>query len=104
MKTITLRSGKERSLQRRHPWVFEGSIASGKADPGETVRVQAADGSFVAWASYSPQSMIRLRAWSFVESERIDTKAEGVLPEEVQGDPIKSDPVKGDSVKSAVLE
>jgi len=72
MKTITLRDGKERSLQRRHPWVFERSIASGKADPGETVRVQAADGSFVAWASYSPHSMIRLRAWSFVETERID--------------------------------
>ncbi len=72
MKTITLRDGKERSLQRRHPWVFEGSIASGKADPGETVRVQAADGKFVAWASYSPSSMIRLRAWSFTETERID--------------------------------
>ena len=72
MKTITLRDGKERSLQRRHPWVFEGSIASGKADPGETVRVQAADGTFVAWASYSPSSMIRLRAWSFTEAERID--------------------------------
>jgi 23S rRNA (cytosine1962-C5)-methyltransferase len=72
MKTITLRDGKERSLQRRHPWVFEGSIASGKADPGETVRVQAADGRFVAWASYSPSSMIRLRAWSFTETERID--------------------------------
>jgi 23S rRNA (cytosine1962-C5)-methyltransferase len=72
MKTITLRDGKERSLQRRHPWVFEGSIASGKADPGETVRVQTADGRFVAWAAYSPNSMIRLRAWSFTETERID--------------------------------
>ncbi len=72
MKTITLRDGKERSLQRRHPWVFEGSVANGKADPGETVRVQAADGQFVAWASYSPSSMIRLRVWSFVETERID--------------------------------
>ena len=72
MKTITLRDAKERSLQRRHPWVFEGSVASGKADPGETVRVQSADGRFLAWASYSPSSMIRLRAWSFTETERID--------------------------------
>ncbi len=72
MKTITLRDGKERSLQRRHPWVFESSIASGKADPGETVRVHAADGTFVAWAAYSPSSMIRLRAWSYTEAERID--------------------------------
>ena len=72
MKVITLRPGKERSLQRRHPWVFESSVASGKADAGETVRVQANDGSFAAWAAYSPQSMIRLRAWSFDEAERID--------------------------------
>ena len=72
MKVITLRDGKERSLLRRHPWVFEGSIAGGKADAGETVRVQAHDGNFLAWAAYSPQSMIRLRAWSFIEAERID--------------------------------
>ena len=43
MKTIRLREGKERSLLRRHPWVFEGSVAKGKADAGETVRVEAAD-------------------------------------------------------------
>ena len=72
MKTVTLRPGKERSLHKRHPWVFEGSVASGRADAGETVRVAASDSSFLAWASYSPQSMIRLRAWSFDEAERID--------------------------------
>ena len=71
MKTITLRPGKERSLQRRHPWVFESSIANGKADPGETVRVQTSDGRFAGWAAYSPSSMIRLRVWSFDEPERI---------------------------------
>lgn len=72
MKVITLHEGRERSLLRRHPWVFESSVAGGKADSGETVRVQARDGRFLAWAAYSPNSMIRLRAWSFVESERID--------------------------------
>jgi 23S rRNA (cytosine1962-C5)-methyltransferase len=72
MKTITLRDGKERSAQRRHPWMFEGSIASGKADSGETVRVNAHDGRFLAWGAYSPASMIRVRAWSFDELERID--------------------------------
>ena len=72
MKTIKLRDGKERSLQRRHPWVFEGSVASGKADAGETVRVVSHAGEFLAWAAYSPASKIRLRAWSFIETERID--------------------------------
>jgi len=72
MKVIKLREGKERSLLRRHPWVFQGSIAGGKADSGETVRVVAHDGQFLAWAAYSPSSMIRVRAWSFDEGERID--------------------------------
>ena len=72
MKSITLREGKERSLLKRHPWVFENSIQSGKGDPGETVRVNARDGKFLAWAAYSPQSQIRVRAWSFDEAERID--------------------------------
>ncbi|MBS0449458.1 MAG: class I SAM-dependent methyltransferase [Proteobacteria bacterium] len=72
MKSIRIRAGRERSLLRRHPWVFEGGIAGGRADPGETVRVVAEDGQFLAWAAYSPQSMIRLRVWSFDEAERID--------------------------------
>ena len=72
MKIVRLREGKERSLLRRHPWVFQGSVERGKADPGETVRIEAADGRFLAWGAYSPSSMIRLRAWSFDEAERID--------------------------------
>ena len=72
MKSIRLRDGKERSLLRRHPWVFEGSIDKGGADSGETVRVQAHDGRFLAWGAYSPRSTIRVRAWSFDEAERID--------------------------------
>lgn len=72
MKTVRLRPGKERSLQKRHPWVFESSIARGGADAGETVRVESADGQFLAWAAFSPGSQIRLRAWSFDEAERID--------------------------------
>ena len=72
MKTIRLHEGKERSLLRRHPWVFEGSIARGRADAGETVRVEAADGRFLCWGAYSPSSMIRVRAWTFDEAERVD--------------------------------
>jgi 23S rRNA (cytosine1962-C5)-methyltransferase len=72
MKTIRLRPGKERSLLRRHPWVFEGSVAGGRADSGETVRIESGDGRFLAWAAYSPLSSIRARAWSFDEGERID--------------------------------
>ena len=72
MKTVRLRPGKERSALRRHPWFFEGSVAGGKADSGETVRVEDSAGRFLAWAAYSPLSSIRLRAWTFDEGERID--------------------------------
>jgi 23S rRNA (cytosine1962-C5)-methyltransferase len=72
VKVVRVRAGKERSLLRRHPWLFEGSVAGGRADSGETVRVEASDGRFLAWAAYSPQSSIRVRAWSFDEQERID--------------------------------
>ena len=72
MKTIRLKEGKERSLLRRHPWVFESAIARGGADPGETVRIEAADGRFLGWAAFSPASRIRARVWSFDEAQRID--------------------------------
>ena len=72
MKTIRLRAGKERSLLRRHPWIFESAIARGTADSGETVRVESFDGAFLAWAAFSPVSKIRARVWSFDETQRID--------------------------------
>lgn len=72
MKVIRLRPGKERSLLRQHPWIFESAIARGSADPGETVRVESSEGQFLAWAAFSPSSKIRARAWSFDEKQRID--------------------------------
>ena len=72
MKTIRLREGKERSLLRRHPWIFESAIAKGGGDMGETVRVESHSGQFLAWAAFSPQSKIRARVWSFDETQRID--------------------------------
>jgi 23S rRNA (cytosine1962-C5)-methyltransferase len=72
MKVIRLREGRERSLLRRHPWIFDSAVARGGADSGETVRVESHDGRFLAWAAFSPASGIRARAWSFDESQRID--------------------------------
>ena len=72
MKTVRLRDGKERSLLKRHPWVFAGSVDKGGGDSGETVRVEAADGRFLAWGAVSARSQLRVRAWSFDEAERID--------------------------------
>lgn len=72
--TLTLKPGKERPLQRRHPWIFAGGVARVQGGPaaGDTVRVQAADGQFLGWAAFSPVSAIRARLWSFDEAARID--------------------------------
>ena len=72
MKILRLKPGKEKSLLRRHPWVFDGAIATGDGDAGETVRVEGSDGQFLGWAAYSPTSKIRARVWSFDEAQRID--------------------------------
>lgn len=68
---LELQRGKERSLLRRHPWIYAGSVARviGRPAPGDPVRVVGADQRFLAWAAYSPASSIRARAWSFAEAE-----------------------------------
>ncbi|OMR60421.1 23S rRNA methyltransferase [Burkholderia pseudomallei] len=74
MHTITLKPSKDKSLLRRHPWVYANAIdrVDGKPAPGATVIVRAHDGRFLARAAYSPHSQIRLRVWSFDENEPID--------------------------------
>ncbi len=66
-------------MLRRHPWVFDGAIAKGGGDVGETVRVESDTGQFLAWAACSPQSKIRARVWSFDEKQRIDAAFLGGL-------------------------
>ena len=72
MNIIRLKEGKERSLLRRHPWVFSGAIASGDAESGDTVRIESDAGQFLGWAAFSPSSKIRARVWSFNEAQTID--------------------------------
>ena len=69
---LQLKPGRERSLLRRHPWVFSGAVDEVRGAPqsGDTVELCSADGRFLAWAAYSPVSQIRARVWSFDEGER----------------------------------
>lgn len=74
MTELVLHEGKERSLFRRHPWVFAGSVKclNGRARPGDTVTVVTEDGRPLARAAWSPHSQIRARVWSFDTEETID--------------------------------
>jgi 23S rRNA (cytosine1962-C5)-methyltransferase len=71
---LILKPGREKSLLRRHPWIFSGAVAriEGKPQSGETVAVHAGDGRFLAWAAYSPASQIVSRVWSFDRTQEID--------------------------------
>jgi 23S rRNA (cytosine1962-C5)-methyltransferase len=70
---VWLKRGREKSLLRKHPWVFSGAIerVQGEAGPGDTVEIVDASGAFLAWAAYSPASQIRARVWSFEAEEAI---------------------------------
>ena len=74
MATLILHPGKEKSVLRRHPWLFSGSIAQldGRARPGDTVDVVSHEGRPLARAAWSPDSQIRARVWSFDPDESID--------------------------------
>lgn len=74
MNSLILKPGREKSVLQRHPWLFSGAIArvEGSPEPGETVKVRAAGGEFLAFAAYSPASQIRARVWSLDPHSVID--------------------------------
>jgi 23S rRNA (cytosine1962-C5)-methyltransferase len=74
MPAIILKAGREKSLLRRHPWIFSGAIqqVNGDIAPGGTVDLLSSDRQFLAQAAYSPLSQIRARVWTF-EEEPVDT-------------------------------
>jgi len=71
---LVLKTGREKALLRRHPWVFSGAVQHLTDAPasGDTVRIEAADGRFLGWGAYSPVSQITARVWSFDERRPLD--------------------------------
>ncbi|PWM79270.1 MAG: 23S rRNA (cytosine(1962)-C(5))-methyltransferase RlmI [Lentisphaerae bacterium] len=71
---MKLNPGREKSLLRRHVWIFSGAVADypGEAAPGETVEVFDAKNNFLARAAYSPDSQLIARVWTFDRDEQID--------------------------------
>ena len=71
---IVLKRGREKSLKRRHPWIFSGALEKVDGNPasGDTVEIRSADGKALALAAWSPQSQIRARVWTFDLAERVD--------------------------------
>ena len=68
-----LKAGREKSILRRHPWVFASALQTPDVDiaSGSTVDLVAPNGEFLARASFSPHSQIRARVWTF-NNEEVD--------------------------------
>lgn len=67
---ITLRRGKEESLDRFHPWVFSGAIAHMPEgiEEGDIVRVVASDGRIIGVGHYQIGSIaVRILAFDDIE-------------------------------------
>ncbi|OOE79473.1 23S rRNA methyltransferase [Salinivibrio sp. ML198] len=72
--TVYLAKGRDKSIKRRHPWIFSRGIAriEGKPGLGDTVTVCDHQGEFLGLGAFSPQSQIRVRMWCF-EKTPIDS-------------------------------
>ena len=73
MKSLHLKPGRDKSVRRRHPWIFSGAVERVDGEPasGETVLVKSA-GQPLAVAAWSPKSQICARVWSFDCSVFVD--------------------------------
>lgn len=73
MASITLKKGREKSLRRRHPWIFSGAVSTvqGLSKPGQTAEVRSHDNVLLARAAWSPRSQITARVWSFDPEENV---------------------------------
>ena len=76
MPELILKPGREKSLLRRHPWVFSGSISRIVGHPkcGDTVEIKSSKSEFLARGAYSPRSKISARVWTWQESQIINSQ------------------------------
>lgn len=67
MIRLRLKAGRQKSVLRRHPWVFASALDEIEGEPqdGETVCLTSSGGEFLAWGAISLASQIRLRLWSW---------------------------------------
>ncbi|MCI0494244.1 class I SAM-dependent methyltransferase [candidate division KSB1 bacterium] len=75
MGKVILKPSREKSVLRRHPWIFSGAIKNIESNrqSGETVEVFSANGKLLGKGSYSPHSQIQVRVWTFDPAEEINT-------------------------------
>ncbi|MCB0713554.1 MAG: class I SAM-dependent rRNA methyltransferase [Ignavibacteriae bacterium] len=69
--SLTLLSGRDRSVVNRHPWVFSGAIKSHpKAGLGEIIAVKTNHDQLLGYGFHNPNSRIICRLFEFTSEER----------------------------------
>ncbi|HBH61133.1 MAG TPA: 23S rRNA (cytosine(1962)-C(5))-methyltransferase RlmI [Nitrospiraceae bacterium] len=73
MASVILKAQREKSVLRRHPWIFSGAIAKihGSPQTGETVDILAKDGKWCGRGAFSPRSQITVRVWTVNPDEEV---------------------------------
>ncbi|MDO9545986.1 MAG: 23S rRNA (cytosine(1962)-C(5))-methyltransferase RlmI, partial [Pelolinea sp.] len=74
MADILLKPNRDKSVRRKHPWIFSGAIQKmyGEPELGDTVKIISSDGEELGYAAFSPNSSIRARMWNFDPTQKID--------------------------------
>ena len=74
MPSVKLKKGRDKSFNRKHPWIFSGAIDSVRdvSSNGETVDIISGDGKLLGYGSYSSHSQISVRVLSFNPNEKIE--------------------------------
>lgn len=64
---VRLKTGREKSVRNRHPWIFSGAVDQENTDlpPGTIVDVIDHEGKFLGRGAYNVLSQIRVRMFTF---------------------------------------
>lgn len=110
---LTLKKGREAATERRHPWLFSGSVAAAGGAPDGRVEARGHDGRFLARGFSSPSSPIVARFWTFEDrpvdaalvSARVDDAVSlraRVVPPETDGYRVVN--AEGDGLPGLVVD
>lgn len=71
---VILKPEREKSVLKRHPWIFSGAIrrVEGNPAPGDIVDVWDSKARFVARGVYNPKSQIVVRILTWNQNEKTD--------------------------------
>lgn len=72
--SVVLKPGRQRAVQRRHPWVFSGAVRRVEGDPidGDIVEVRDAHGDWLARGYLNRRSQIVVRLLTWDPDEPVD--------------------------------